>query len=298
MEPFSVLLAAGAVAVYAAHRADKMSEKLRRGPSNLPDLLAASTVDDDSMVVVVAVHFRHVELAPHLAGERIRARVKFGPPGDSKSCESEEVEVPKLQRPVAANFVRRKAAETRPSSIPVELGGTCLFLHQHQAESVIRLRIVQAGVLGKTLAKAEMTLTPPCARVEERDLFLVGADRHGPRPAGNIGLTVETWAVPKGALRHCLVSLDAQEQTGSFLTGTTPVQQGIVVNRSADVEAPENHDDEAAGATEVLAGLPVSQMGGPLPAGALTTIPASRHGRRLRTLPRSLVHATTVRRPL
>ena len=46
MEPVSILLATGAVAIYAAHRVEKMSEKARRGPVTLPELMDAKQVDD------------------------------------------------------------------------------------------------------------------------------------------------------------------------------------------------------------------------------------------------------------
>ena len=46
MEPVSILLATGAVAIYAAHRVEKMSEKARHGPVTLPELMDAKQVDD------------------------------------------------------------------------------------------------------------------------------------------------------------------------------------------------------------------------------------------------------------
>ena len=46
MEPVSILLATGVVAIYAAHRVEKMSEKALRGPVTLPELMDAKQVDD------------------------------------------------------------------------------------------------------------------------------------------------------------------------------------------------------------------------------------------------------------
>eukprot|EP00442_Polarella_glacialis_P028880 CAMPEP_0115153552 /NCGR_PEP_ID=MMETSP0227-20121206/66793_1 /TAXON_ID=89957 /ORGANISM="Polarella glacialis, Strain CCMP 1383" /LENGTH=228 /DNA_ID=CAMNT_0002564311 /DNA_START=135 /DNA_END=820 /DNA_ORIENTATION=+ len=90
MEPVSILLATGAIAVYAAHRAEQMSEKARRGPVTLPELLAATTVDDGATVQVLAVHVLNSSLNRQLLGNRLKVRVKYGEPGVSIHCDTAE----------------------------------------------------------------------------------------------------------------------------------------------------------------------------------------------------------------
>jgi len=234
-----VLIATGAVAMYAAHRAERLSEKVKKGPTTLPDMLLEKSVDDSSMVVVIAVHVRNATLASQLAGKRVRVCVKYGQPKGSVRCETMEVSVPVPELPVASAFVGRKP-QARPR-IGVNFGSTCLFLAHKQFESVIRVRLDEVRLGGRTLAKAEMPLVPPWSHLEETELDLQGVGAYRGRSLGQLGLSVEVRAITKGSLRRCVKMLRAERQGGALLTGATQVSEGILVNTDAaqdDEEVP------------------------------------------------------------
>lgn len=239
MEPVSLLLATGAIAVYAAHRAEKCSEKARRGPSTLPELIAAPLVDDSTPVLVLAVHLRSARLSAQLARERLKVRVKYGEPGASIHCDTSDVRAVREPPPLAAQFVTRlREPQQTPEPASVEMGTTCLFLGHRQGESVIRIRLMRTRLRSRTLARAETRLPYHFIHtnlLEERELRLLGSRHYEEDEVlGVMSVGLEMRAVPKGELRRYLALMGAQQQQEAFLVGSTPVVQGKVEELQED----------------------------------------------------------------
>lgn len=255
MEPVSLLLATGAIAVYAAHRAEKMSEKARRGPATLPEMMKTAMVDDAAAVLVLAVHIRTARVPAQLAGETFKVRVKYGEPGASIHCDTSSVQAVSAPRSPAASFVARLRDPSRAREpATVDFGTTCLFLGHRQGESVIRVRLLRSGFFGKTLGRAEIRLPYHflhSAVIEHRELLLIGTRPGGGEDIlGALDAVVEMRAVPKGNLRQHLQLLGAQQQHEAFLMGATPVAQGEVGS--------VHEDDSAVSPGDILAGEVVS----------------------------------------
>lgn len=275
MEPVSLLLASGAAAAYAAHRAEMVSRRARTAPMSLPDMMSAP-VGDESAVAVIAVHIRQAVLVKQFANQRFKMRVKYGPPGNSICCDSREVHVPGLQQHPGMVYSRRRQEPLLPTA---DFGTTCLFLEQHRpSEAVLRFRLRRGGMFGQTLAEAELLIGFLSSCVEEREVRLrgVGADSCG--VLGLLRVAVERQVVTKGDFRKCLDVLDAKAQNGAFLTGATPIESGQVVQEPDDGDVDSN---------PVIYGQPLGLMDGtPLVAADMLEVRPTRSlfRRRLRTL--------------
>eukprot|EP00913_Durusdinium_trenchii_P029813 g27938.t1 len=200
MEPVSILLATGAVAIYAAHRVEKMSEKARRGPVTLPELMDAQQVDDAAPVQILAVHVQHGLFQRKLQRESLKVRVKYGAPGASIHCDTAKA----------------------------SMGTTCLFLGQRNTSNRIRLRLIQTGLLGRTLAKAEVHVPDlgQCSPWMEFHPELQGTKES--EVLGTLSVALETKVMMKGELRQFLRLLGAKQRQQGFLLDILPVVEGCV----------------------------------------------------------------------
>eukprot|EP00933_Yihiella_yeosuensis_P020249 TRINITY_DN16278_c0_g1_i1.p1 TRINITY_DN16278_c0_g1~~TRINITY_DN16278_c0_g1_i1.p1 ORF type:complete len:289 (+),score=41.13 TRINITY_DN16278_c0_g1_i1:115-981(+) len=246
MEPVSILLATGAIAVYAAHRAEKLSEKARRGPVTLPEIISAPNVEDAMSVQVLAVHIRSAHLSrQHFFNDRLKVRVKYGEPGASIHCDTEEAVASPPEPSPAARFVARLPhlhSELEP--VTADFGTTCLFLGQRNGENIIRIRVMKAGLFGRTIAKADLRISTmnQLSTWQDYDLPLYRySDDYCQTELGKLDVAVETRVMPKGDLRQYLSLLGARKQHEAFFMGIMPVTEGQVseaseVGRSQDAE--------------------------------------------------------------
>eukprot|EP00438_Fugacium_kawagutii_P019712 Skav215090 [mRNA] locus=scaffold1068:72764:75880:+ [translate_table: standard] len=160
MEPVSILLATGAVAIYAAHRVEKMSEKARRGPITLPELMDAKQVEDAAPVQILAVHIQSGLFHRKLSrGGNLKVRVKYGAPGVSIRCDTAqaswgpvaacpEAKLSHQAPPAAARFVPRldRPEQEQPAA---ETDGWCWMDGWMAGWN-------WTGLLGRTVAKGEL----------------------------------------------------------------------------------------------------------------------------------------------
>merc|ERR1712061_537775 len=118
-------------------------------------------------------------MGPHLSGKRLKLCAKYGRPGRSIRCETPELSVPVRPPPVGSAFVGR-LPQAR-AMVGVEVEQSFLFLRHMQFESVIRLRLVEAGGGNRTVARCDVCLLPPQTTGDQKSLSLsgvgVGADR-------------------------------------------------------------------------------------------------------------------------
>lgn len=237
MEPVSILLATGAIAVYAAHRAEQISEKARRGPVTLPEMMAAPAVDDESMVQVLAVHVRSSTLGRRLLGERLKVRIKYGDPGASIHCDTAEVTAVAPPPDPAALYVARLQHHESEHQVTADFGTTCLFLGQRYSENIIRLRLMRAAILGsKCVGKAELRIPALYQQAAWTDHKI---ELEGPAN-GLLHIALEVRMMPKGDLRQYLELLGAQQKQEAFLMGILPVTEGEV---SQQYEASSSFDE-------------------------------------------------------
>ncbi|CAE8703693.1 unnamed protein product [Polarella glacialis] len=243
MEPVSILLATGAIAVYAAHRAEQMSEKARRGPVTLPELLAATTVDDGATVQVLAVHVLNSSLNRQLLGNRLKVRVKYGEPGVSIHCDTAEAVASAPAPSPAARYAYRLDRVQSEHHVKANFGTTCIFLGQRYTENLLRFRVMKHGLLGRTVAKAELRVSAlnMLGAWSEYKMQLEGTSLKGSQILGQLDIALETRVMPKGELRQYLSLLGAQQQQEAFLMGILPVTEGEVTQHEASSSA----DDEA-----------------------------------------------------
>jgi len=250
MEPVTILLATGAIAVYAAHRAERMTEKARRGPVTLPEMMDADSVTDEAPVEVLAVHVRGARLSRYLHGEKLKVRVKYGDPGLSIHCDtSEDTALPPPPSP-ASKFVPRLPhydSEQDEKSLTADFGTTCLFLGQRSGQNRLRFRIMRSSFLGRTLAKAELRI-PALAQLRHHEfaghdfqLELRGpSQQNQPQEQGEVigilDVALETRVMPKGELRDYLKLLGAEKAHEGFLMDIHPVAEGEVSEETEDTE--------------------------------------------------------------
>lgn len=239
----SILLATGAIAIYAAHRAEQMSEKARRGPITLPEMRDAKNVDDDAPVQLLAVHVRSGRFRQGFLGQQLKVRVKYGDPGVSIHCDTTQaMPLPEPPSP-GARYVSRLqeglAAGAR-ECLNAEFGTTCLFLGQRAAHNKIRIRLIRAGFVGKTVAKAELQIPSLglCGPWMEHELELVGNGGPISSVLGHLDIALETKVMLKGELRQYLRLLGAKKQHEGFLMHILPVTEGEVVQEEAEDENP------------------------------------------------------------
>mmetsp|Transcript_69621 Transcript_69621/g.203772 ORF Transcript_69621/g.203772 Transcript_69621/m.203772 type:complete len:240 (+) Transcript_69621:47-766(+) len=161
MDPVSLsLLAVGTVGVVSYCRNEhKRKVKATRGPTTLSEMLANLDADGLMNWPVLAVHVRSAHIAPHLARGGLMARVKVGEEGASVSCDTEETMATLPARPAASWFVAKPPQRKTPQLAVADFGSTCLFQGQRKGESFIRIRLLQAGSMGKTVAKASLRVT-------------------------------------------------------------------------------------------------------------------------------------------
>eukprot|EP00930_Biecheleria_cincta_P097353 TRINITY_DN89077_c0_g1_i1.p1 TRINITY_DN89077_c0_g1~~TRINITY_DN89077_c0_g1_i1.p1 ORF type:complete len:304 (+),score=41.82 TRINITY_DN89077_c0_g1_i1:54-914(+) len=243
MEPVSILLATGAIAVYAAHRAERMTEKARRGPVTLPEMMDAPTVDEEAPVQLLIVHLRRAQLRRRLLGETLKVRVKYGDPGVSIRCDTREVHVRPPPVSPAAKFVRRLDCPADHPTVPVDFGTTFLFLGHRNSPNCVRLRLMRRSMLARTIAKAELRLPPlvQCRPWEEFSVDLEGQSvDHPVELLGTLELALESRVVPKGQLRLLLSQLGAEKQSEGFLMDLLPAARGEVCEEEVD---PDSEDD-------------------------------------------------------
>ncbi|CAK9040694.1 unnamed protein product [Durusdinium trenchii] len=224
MEPVSILLATGAVAIYAAHRVEKMSEKARRGPVTLPELMDAQQVDDAAPVQILAVHVQHGLFQRKLQRESLKVRVKYGAPGASIHCDTAKASMGMAPSPTA-RFVPRLDHQ---NDLNASFGTTCLFLGQRNTSNRIRLRLIQTGLLGRTLAKAEVHVPDlgQCSPWMEFHPELQGTKES--EVLGTLSVALETKVMMKGELRQFLRLLGAKQRQQGFLLDILPVVEGCV----------------------------------------------------------------------
>ncbi|CAJ1343832.1 unnamed protein product [Effrenium voratum] len=238
MEPVSILLATGAIAIYAAHRAEKMTEKARRGPLTLPEVLDAQQVDDAAPVQLLAVHVRSGRFHRKLFQQSVKVRVKYGAPGSSIHCDTPQVRLLPQEASPAARFVSRLHRD-ECELLGADFGTTCLFLGQRTAQNRIRLRLMRPGLLGRTMAKAELLIPDlgQCCHWMEFQPELTCADQQ----LGNLEIALETRVMLKGELRRFLKLLGAKKQQEGFLMDILPVAEGQVAEdngQETDEEGP------------------------------------------------------------
>jgi len=245
MEPVSILLATGAIAVFAAHRAERMTEKARRGPLTLPEMMDAPAVDEDAQVQLLIVHLRRAQLRRRLSGDMLKVRVKYGDPGASIHCDSREVQARPPPVSPAARFVRRLPGSEDHPTLPVDFGTTCLFLGHRNSPNCIRLRLMRRGLLSRTIAKAELRLPPlcQCGPWQEFLLDLEGQDvDHLDNMVGTLELALESRVVQKGQLRLYLSQLGAEKQSEGFLMDLLPAARGEVCEGEME---PDSEDENS-----------------------------------------------------
>lgn len=236
MEPFfPALLAGGTLAFLLARRADKRFQWKSRSVATLPSLVTAHSVGDPnardaSQVVVIAVHTQRAKLAPHLAGKRLRMRVKYGLSSESLSCDL-----------AAAAAASRLPPQER--GVIADFNSVALFLGHPDIQSVIRLRL-RGGKLEHNIAKAEMHLQPRLG-AEEKDMELLG---NKGELVGHVHVRIEVCTITVGELQQCLRLVDAKAQKEAFVAGGLPIEEGILV---------EDLGNEPVAQDPVLQGRPV-----------------------------------------
>eukprot|EP00929_Paragymnodinium_shiwhaense_P075574 TRINITY_DN38650_c0_g1_i3.p1 TRINITY_DN38650_c0_g1~~TRINITY_DN38650_c0_g1_i3.p1 ORF type:complete len:242 (-),score=31.71 TRINITY_DN38650_c0_g1_i3:28-753(-) len=199
-------------------------------------MLGMPDVEDDPLILVLAVNVQRLRLPYCSWGESFKVRVKYGDPGDSVHCDTC---AQKAVWPVANNFVMHLEDE-HPCA--VEFGMTCLFLAKDRQQSRVRLRLLRDGCCQQVLAKAQVAIPPAGHEVQRYDVPLEQDSSWGccrwlhcfsPPPAspGCLEVGVQSRYVAKSRLRQYLRLLDAQRQKDAFLVGATPVVEGHVNSR-------------------------------------------------------------------
>eukprot|EP00929_Paragymnodinium_shiwhaense_P050457 TRINITY_DN25393_c0_g2_i1.p1 TRINITY_DN25393_c0_g2~~TRINITY_DN25393_c0_g2_i1.p1 ORF type:complete len:274 (+),score=43.02 TRINITY_DN25393_c0_g2_i1:92-913(+) len=235
MEPVSLVLAGGALAVFYADYVSRRDEDQRSIlPPTLPEMMGEKTVDDTSSVLVIAVNVQRIRVTnSHMAGQKLKVRVKYGEAGHSIHSDTC---VEKAAWPEATHYVAHVSHGRPANEQPVaNYGMTCLFLGSDQLKSVIRLRLIREGgtpfKMESVVAKAQLHLPRPDSGMEkteillEREKSIFDCTR---TIVGTLEVGVEVQAVTKSQLREYLQVLDAQTQKEAFLVGTTPVIEGHV----------------------------------------------------------------------
>mmetsp|Transcript_31059 Transcript_31059/g.89780 ORF Transcript_31059/g.89780 Transcript_31059/m.89780 type:complete len:247 (-) Transcript_31059:124-864(-) len=220
MEPL-IVVASGAIAVGAACRTLQIGARMLASPMTLPEFLADSTVSPAAEMFVVAVSIHGAQLAPCAAAKHVWLRVKYGRAGQSVSCDTHRLPAPPAPRVGAAQFSRRLR-----DACAVPVGETCLFRADRQVDSVIRFRLLRAGLGRETLAKAEARLPPSWAEGQRLELDLIST--HSSQPIGKIDVSLGTWAVTKGGLKQCIETLGADLCESAALVSPVRVARGVV----------------------------------------------------------------------
>mmetsp|Transcript_23309 Transcript_23309/g.48521 ORF Transcript_23309/g.48521 Transcript_23309/m.48521 type:complete len:271 (+) Transcript_23309:61-873(+) len=222
MDPVSLsLLAVGTVGVVSYCRNEhKRKVKATRGPTTLSEMLANLDADGLMNWPVLAVHVRSAHIAPHLAGGGLMARVKVGEEGASVSCDTEETMATLPARPAASWFVAKPPQRKTPQLAVADFGSTCLFQGQRKGESFIRIRLLQAGSMGKTVAKASLRVTcsglRQFAQMEETELQLYGRGIHAHKVVGRIHVAADMCGIQRDSLPQYLHLLQMQKRNGAF----------------------------------------------------------------------------------
>jgi len=238
MEPVSILLATGAIAIYAAHRAERATEQARRGPVTLPEMMDAETVNEETPVQVLAVHVQKGVVSRRLFGERLKVRVKYGDPGTSIHCDTGEVLALPPPRSPAARYVTRLLKHSPDQKdLTADFGTTCIFLGQSGSETRLRFRLSKMGFLGRTVAKAELRLPSfvQCGIFQQHHLDLRGTDEE---VVGTLDVALEARVMSKGEIRRYIQTLGAEKQHDGFLVDIIPVAEGEIAEVD-DEDVPE-----------------------------------------------------------
>lgn len=234
MDPISLsLLAVGTVGVVSYCRNEhKRKVKALRGPTTLSEMLASLDADGVMTWPVLAVHLRRASLAPHLAEEALKVRIKVGDEGASVHCDTEETVATMPVRSAASWFVAKIPERREPQVAVADFGSTCLFQGQRKGETFIRIRLRQAKSIGKTLAKASLRVTcgglRQFAQMEETELQLYGTGLHAHRVVGHIRVAADMCAVRKEALPQYLQLLQLQRRNGAFRVAPRLFTEGHV----------------------------------------------------------------------
>lgn len=232
MEPVSLVLAGGALAVFYADFVSRREDENHRRilPPTLPETMDVRNADDSSSVLVIAVNVQRVKLVSRFAGERLKVRVKYGAAGHSIHCDTavEEAKWPETTHFVAhVSSMRNREHNEQPAA---EYGMTCLFLSSDQLKPIIRLRLIRQGRLGmeSVMAKAELRMPLADSGMHKMELLLEEESVFCTRNhIGRLEVGVEVQSVAKHRLRDYLKILDAQTQKEAFLLAT-PVIEGKV----------------------------------------------------------------------
>jgi len=140
-------------------------------------------------------------------GKRLRARVKYGRCGGSVRCDSDQVVVPSPSRSVGARFVGRKPSV---EPVSVDFGTTCPFLVHNNIQPQIRLRLFEAGPLGRAAANADIPVTSLLDSVELQ-VPLEGVGGYSGH-LGTVSIAVQSFCFQKAGLKDCLRVLGACQQ--------------------------------------------------------------------------------------
>jgi hypothetical protein len=251
MEPVSLLLAGGAMALYAQRRHDNLSANDENKRQSLSVFMSAPISSEEFPVVVIAVHIRRVRISPHFLGERLKLRVKVGEPGNSTKCDTPTQLVEPPPRPVESSFVAHVCEPSHQDAF-LDFGTTCFFLGSKDDLRVgsvpIRFRLMRVGIFGGVLAKASFRSPPDCDLASslvysEMPFEISGGAKSagGWRAAagrsesalGTLEVGVGINAVGTGKLRAYLQSMGAHAQSDALTLNATVVRGAVVNEMSA-----------------------------------------------------------------
>lgn len=175
---------------------------------SLPQVLLDDSIAADAQLHVLAVHVRNLRLAKSLAVWRAKLRVKYGRPGRSVACDTDEA--------------RRDEG--------VAVGAVCFFLADAEMEPFIRLRLVAGGcrcVVGRAaVGISQLPLHSP-------GTALTSATAQTAQCVGRVDVSVSVHAVEKGELRRYLALAAAHLQRAAALVSSVALAEGVVVEDDA-----------------------------------------------------------------
>eukprot|EP00927_Polykrikos_kofoidii_P056797 TRINITY_DN5087_c0_g1_i1.p1 TRINITY_DN5087_c0_g1~~TRINITY_DN5087_c0_g1_i1.p1 ORF type:complete len:270 (+),score=30.99 TRINITY_DN5087_c0_g1_i1:79-810(+) len=197
-------------------------------PMNLPAMLSARWIDDETPVLFTLVHLRSARLSPDFAGQQFKVRVKYGWTSDSKWCDTEQVHAESRDVALSRFVARVDAQHNAAEPFKVALGMTCFFLAREQHHSVVRIRLLPARLFGIDIPKARscrFSIGDAVCGIVERELSLW----HGSSLIGFISFAIKIGFFKKGQLRRCMLQLGAHIQSESLLLNGNRCVLGRVV---------------------------------------------------------------------
>jgi hypothetical protein len=192
-------------------------------------------LDSSALVPVVAVHIRHVEMAPRFQGERLSIRTKYGYRGNCLRCDIARFSPQAPARPKISRL-----AHLRPTSdIRTQLGSTCLFLLNDHVDPVIRFSVRTSGPRARSVAKTSISLAD-LSQPGTTELALRSG--YGDKPLGRVSVTCELVEVKAQDLLNTLADARADKQKDAYLVSCNfPTVVGeLVVKGSSNGD---NSDD-------------------------------------------------------